>query len=163
MSVKIDTEVWSKIFNDVKALEKAHVKVGIYGGGDNVGDGLTLAGLAAVHEFGTEDGRIPERRWLRGGLEFEQAKTKRTMVQITKAVVENKITPEQALNIVGKALSTGIQRYIRSNKIQPPSQKIGAFKIENPDDKVTPVTLIDTGRFVNSITSEVDMGTGGTK
>ena len=58
---------WRKLRQTMKAASDAHAKVGVLAGkgAEESREGLTNAELAAVHEFGTKDGRVPERSFIR--------------------------------------------------------------------------------------------------
>ena len=70
MEVKLDLKNLDKYTKRMKAdLDKHYAKVGVLSAKNNRDNdddsGMTNAKLAAVHEFGSRDGRIPERSFFR--------------------------------------------------------------------------------------------------
>jgi hypothetical protein len=69
--VQIDAD-FSKLEALIKDLHSEHfVDIGILGAA-NYKDGATIAGVGAVHEFGSINGNIPERSFIRMPLEKSQ-------------------------------------------------------------------------------------------
>jgi hypothetical protein len=134
-----------------------------------------MATLGTIHEFGSTDGKIPERSFIRAT--FDQNLTKYTkLVQLAgKAISSGQIELLVALGAIGEKFVSDIKERIREH-IAPPlapftierrRQKIAGLAGsknqskateatahfekhgELPKDAVTP--LIDTARMINSI------------
>jgi hypothetical protein len=116
--------------------------VGIHDDAGEAGDGLTVAQVAAFHEFGTV--RVPERSFIRSTLDNQRTSIEARVRDITRSVISNRrrLTPKAALGILGLDLQRRIQETIRRGI--PPSLV---------SREGTP--LIDTGQLIQSITFKV--------
>lgn len=126
------------------------LKVGVYGDAAMVAhedSELTNGELAAIHEFGTEDQRVPERAWLRGYVDENGARITKMIARISQEVLKGKITPEQGLNLLGLQLVGEIKR--RLPHLSPPLED------ETIRRKGSSATLIDKGQFRSSISHTV--------
>lgn len=161
----------ARFFATTKALKNgAHVKVGVLEGsakGSEKRDGgLSNAELAAVHEFGTADGRIPERSFLRSTFGANHAKYIENLKTLIVKIVEGQMSLEQAFNILGARIASDIQKRITAGDPIPPpntpetiARKVNKGKWNKRkkngglnDFAGTVRTLVDTGRMVASIT-----------
>lgn len=124
---------WREMLRVAQALAGgAYVKVGVMGENDRGGlhavdpatgkaSPLTVAEIAVVNEFGTEDGHVPQRSFVRStfdrmreGLAGDAAKL------IVKVVLDRKMTVEAALGILGMKLATGMRSTIVDGSGVPP-------------------------------------------
>lgn len=126
------------------------VTVGIHAdeGGEGHGDsGLTVAAVAAFHEFGFG---VPQRSWLRDTIDAEEADLKRFMRQLGKAMISNRrrLRPRRALELFGLRVETAIRKRIRDGI--PPELAPATVAAKG---STTP--LIDTGQTIQSIASKV--------
>lgn len=112
-------------------------------------EGTNLITVAAVNEFGSADGTIPERSYLRAGLNEKKAKLKTIWkTTLAKQVLTGKMEPIKALGIVGQWAQVVVQRKIRT--LRSPANKprtVKAKKSSNP--------LIDTGHMIQSVRFEI--------
>lgn len=106
--------------------------------------------LMAIHEYGTQDGRIPERRPIRLTMENNQVNYARRLQQGIDKVLVDEMDIMTALNSIGEEVAGDVKITI-SNGLTPPlaDSTVRARK----DNSDTP--LYDTGELVNSITYEV--------
>ncbi len=112
--------------------------VGITGHG-----GSDLIVIAAANEFGTEDGRIPSRPFMRNAL--NKPELAKFVATSAAAYMRGQFSLDETLNRIG-AYTTGlVQRSIGSN-IQPPHAPSTIAR------KGSNKTLINTGRLRQSIT-----------
>lgn len=126
-------------------------------------DGLTTAQLAAVHEFGTRDGRIPERPFLRGTFRRNREAYRGFLTVITRdGVIAGKISLREALGQLGLKMQADIRNTIQQSiGLAPNAPSTYARKLAKsyagaaPGD---PRPLIDTGRLLGAVTFEVVMG-----
>ena len=123
--------------------------------------GITVAGYAAVNEFGSEDGRVPERSFLRSTIderrdEYLKGLERAVLEGVDAAAAEGDGTAAvtRALGRLGMAAAGDVQATIRDLR-DPPNAPytIARKKSSNP--------LIDTGRMRQSIDSEVRNVSGG--
>ncbi len=62
---------------------------------------VTLAAVATWNEFGTEDGHVPSRSFLRDTVDLEQNNVQKRLADGIGQVMEGKATLEDALGLVG--------------------------------------------------------------
>lgn len=124
------------------------VKVGLPAGSANYPDGTSVFLVGAVHEFGSEDGRIPERSFLRGTMRAKQRELDAIAETVAKKVTRSGGTFEQGLNMLGSVLAAAIQEAI-ADGIPPPNAPSTIAR------KGSSKPLIDTGHLRQSITWKV--------
>lgn len=135
---------WSKIMHNMNKLDKKAVKVGIQAG-DKTDDGeKDLAYIAGVHEFGSSDGHIPERSFLRTALDKNESKIESLKNNLAGKIVDGSTTPENALNLIGEAVTGMIQENITDGNFTPNAP--ATIKAKGSDKP-----LIDTSHMRNSV------------
>lgn len=187
MSAKILTKDrgWEALRRTLKALSAStppQVQVGVLAdaaGGASRG-GTTLAEIAAVHEFGSADGRIPERSFLRTTL-FEKQREYEVILRATLRDVLNDLESgrsslRKGLDLLGKKAAADAKKKITVEGVSPPlapstvKRRLKRFKrdkggrirdnrgkwFSEKHGKHRP--LVDTGQLVNAITSRVVLG-----
>jgi hypothetical protein len=132
-------------------VSKGVVTVGVHGGDytDPNGGGTTsLAMVASVNEFGSKDGRVPERSFLRSTTDEQLPALRALRDQVVGKIVLGQMTPRKGLGIMGAYLAAKVQAKIASG-IPPPNapSTIAA--------KGSSRTLINKGQLRQSITYEV--------
>lgn len=149
-AARIDTKAWRALRSEVKRLERRGAKVGVIGqtaAADH--GGLTNAELAAVHEFGTRDGRIPERSFIRGAFRDRREKLEAMLRRQVKGILSLQLTADQALGQLALFGAGAIKTYITHE---------GTFAALAPstiEAKGSSKPLVDTGQLVGSITGAV--------
>lgn len=118
---------WREMFRRVEEIKDAGVKVGVLAdselGGMHVPGGkLTVAEIAAVHEFGTRDKRIPARPFLRPTFDTQRERLIEMSKQLITKVLSGKMDVEQALNMLGASFASDVKKAIASN-IPPPNKE----------------------------------------
>lgn len=158
------TATFESLLKAIKTVDEKSVKVGLLEskGGANRAEGspMTIAGIGAIHEFGTlyatnADGEqlIPERRWLRGTFETYRAELVDMQVKITKALFANRVKPDQALKLLGVWAANKVKFYVKgTDNVQPPlAQSTIDRRIKNSTRP-----LVDTGLMINSVNYDLD-------
>lgn len=128
---------------------KRRVLVGIPEGKGKYEDGAPIAVIAAVQEFGSADGRVPERSFLRVPLRQNQENISRAFRSLTGRVARGEITLIQMLDQIGaraagyciEAIEAGIE----------PANAESTIKAKG---SATP--LVNHGRLKGSITHVVE-------
>lgn len=113
----------------------------------------TLGDIAVYMEFGTVDGRIPARSWLRSTVDAKAnnlAGWLGEVKEIKKDIIAGKLTVEQGLGRIGMMMKRDLQAKVRSNI--PPANRPSTIA-----RKKSSATLIDKGQFLNAIDYVVEM------
>lgn len=107
--------------------------------------------IATVNEFGTDDGRIPERSYLRSTVDENKSKYAALITKLLGHVVDGKLTAEVAFDRLGLTVEADVKRKIVT-LIDPPNADatVQLKKSSNP--------LIDTGQLRQSIIYEIRKG-----
>ncbi len=100
--------------------------------------------IGSANEFGTRDGHIPERSFIRAGVDENEAQINAAADRLWKAVIDGRITKANALAKMGEIIQRHVQRKITTLRTPPNAlSTIRKKKSSNP--------LIDTGRMRASI------------
>lgn len=142
------------------AASHVKVKAGIVGddghqpiGDDEDGADLTMAELGAIHEYGSEDGTIPQRSFIRRTFEHDRLKELVAFQRkLLKAMLAGTISPPQATKMLGVWCATEVRKTITEGRVEPPLAEI---TIEH---KGSSKPLVDTGALVRSISWAVADG-----
>lgn len=121
--------------------------MGILEGAKN-GDGLGIAGYAAVNEYGND--RTPSRPFMRTAFDENVAKITQDMQRQFVAVTSGQSTARQALTVVGMKHAQRTQQTITGRDFLP---KLAQSTIEAK--KGSTKTLVDTGAMINAVTISV--------
>lgn len=126
------------------------LSVGVHGQEGNRGDEdePDNVQLAVWHEFGTSDGHVPERSFLRSAFDKNRGKYERMLPVVTRRAMNGRITPKQALETMGERMVADIVNGINRG-IPPPN---APSTIER---KGRSKPLINTGQLKGSITYKV--------
>lgn len=68
------------------------------------GDGKSVAYIAAVHEYGSHDGRVPPRPFLRHTGEVSASRNRERLRKAVADVIDGRLGPVEAFAQVGEAL-----------------------------------------------------------
>lgn len=142
---------WAEIKREIEAMARQpHVVVGLQEGEDNhSAEGISTAGIGAVHEFGSRDGRIPERSWLRSSFDDNRAGYQRLIDKLVSAIYQGKVKALGALHIVGQKVEADAKKRIVELRTPPNAEITVARKgSSNP--------LVDTGTMLNSVRYKVE-------
>ncbi len=146
-------DVWQKLLAKVGDLSKVHARVGVFGDA-----GSEVVEIAAVHEFGSKDGRLPERSFIRRTFIEKEGELEKLTVRLARGIINGNIEVDDALNILGDWGKTAVKQFIASNSVLPATKAAtNAAKNARAGQKSSAktTTLIDTGRMYNSITYDV--------
>ena len=143
MSVRDIDLGWSKLFREMKELDKKAVKVGIQAGETTEDGENDLAYIGGVHEFGSEDGTIPQRSFIRAGVDNKMGEIK-NLSQVVSGKIIDGMSVNTGLNLIGLGVTGIIQEYISSGNFTP-------LKPNTIARKGSSKPLIDTGHLRQSI------------
>lgn len=139
-----------------------HVAVGILQDEDH--DGFSMIDLAMVHEYGSDNGHIPERSFIRSTCDAKRKEHLGLIQKFQWQILLGRMTAKEALTQLGEVVSKDMVQTI-NNGIEPGladstlQAKKGSLEKQNKKlrgDGFTP--LIETGRLKGSITHEIRGG-----
>lgn len=142
---------FEKVVQAIQDLQVG-VVVGILqdrGGEVAEGGELTLAGYAAVNEFGTKDGHVPERSFLRSTVAENEGRYVRELVDAARSVMVGDAEIEAAFGMVGLGAENDVKDKIRD--LRDPPNAASTLRRKYPGDN----PLIDTGRMRQAISHAV--------
>lgn len=141
---------FNKILKELRTLQRSEVAVGIVGSEAQTrhpDSDYTLAEIAAVNEYGSEDGHVPERPAHRNCAADNQSEIASNTQAAIKAVL-NGATAQQVMDRIGVWYTGKVKQAILDLDSPPNAPAtIARKKSSNP--------LIDTGRTRNSVTHVV--------
>ncbi len=149
--IRVIDRGWNAIARKLLALSDGRVaSVGVQGEqalADH--DGLTNAELAAIHEYGTQDGTIPERSFLRSTEADEEDWISGELAKIAKEKVFKGKDPEGSILLMGEGFKAKVIKKIKAG-LEPP---LADSTVAARGGSDTP--LWDTGQLVNALSAEV--------
>ena len=154
-SVTVTDRGASALRERLSQLAKLRVRVGVLDDApkrteaSKRGEKFTLLEVAAVHEFGAPDAGIPQRSFIRAGVDQYAAEIADARDRLAAGVLAGKVEPENALEMLGAFVQGKLQTRIAEG-ISPPlaESTIRRKKSSKP--------LIDTGQLRSSITYRVE-------
>lgn len=150
VKVRILKDINAKAFDELRdRLKAAHSKINVgVPAGKSEADGTPVALIAAVHEFGSPEKGIPERPFLRSTIQANKAKYVQLNRRNLVAVLNGKMTMEQALGQLGVVATGDVQAGIVAGGFAP-------LKAATIKRKGSSKPLIDTGQLRQSIAWEL--------
>lgn len=100
--------------------------------------------IAGANEFGTRDGHIPERSFIRAGVDENEAQINAAADRLWKMVIDGRITKAVALAKMGEIIQRHVQRKITT--LRTPINELSTIRKKKSSNP-----LIDTGRMRASI------------
>ena len=128
-----------------------HVAIGILAENDDREDGESNAEIGTWQEYGTEDGHIPERSFLRATMDENARIYGRLAKALYGRVLVGALSVRTALDLFGLRVVADVKRRIQRG-IPPLLSLVTIAR------KKSSKPLIDTGQLINSITHEVRSG-----
>lgn len=148
MSIEVNDSVLRKLIKRITG-SPSRVQVGVLSGkgAEQKVDGkLTMAGLAAIHEFGTKD--IPERSFIRSSFNPPSADQEKLQKVLAKKIYTG-MRVSNALDLLGVWGAAHVQERISKREIK---QELSPRTVAK---KKSETALIDTGRLRQSISHKV--------
>jgi hypothetical protein len=110
---------------------------------------VTLVQIGTVNEFGSENGKIPERSFLRSTIKKEKLKYKKIFAKIANQLIDEPDNFKILLGKIGVIAQGDVQKTIRDLSEPPNAPMTIAIKgADNP--------LVDTGQLGSAITYVID-------
>jgi hypothetical protein len=124
-----------------------HVAVGVLQD-EKVGPNFSMVDLAIVHEYGSKDGRIDSRSFIRSTCDAKRGDHIKLASQLQDKIIDGKLNVKKALTQFGEVVSKDMVQTINRGDFKELSKKTKKRKKSSKP-------LIDTGRLKGSITHEV--------
>jgi len=141
-----------RIMRRLRTLDGVRVTAGVQGQVDATptdGDGASLLEIAATNEFGSDDGRIPARPWLRTSLDRNKAKWSKGAARVPKAMTSGG-TGEAELRQLGVVMAGDVKETLLDGPWKPNAELTVALKGSDQP-------LVDTGRLSQSQRAAVEI------
>ncbi len=136
---------WQELMKRIRDLaDGPHVRVGVFGDGAK----------AAVHEFGSEDGAIPERSFIRSTFQDRRPELRDMTAKIARAIILRQMTTEAALGHLGQWAAAEVKKTIVEGP-HPDWPELNEAYAEKKAEAGKTKMLVDTGELLNSISYEV--------
>ena len=149
MSKVVDRDLgYANLMARLMEQNSIDISIGILPDGETGDDGMYHAGtelafIASINEFGSSDGHVPERSFLRSTIDENRNKYLRLMTTATKQVMRG-VSAKVAYSSVARKVVRDVVRKIK-NRI-PPANAAATIKKKKSD-----VPLVDTGELYASI------------
>lgn len=142
---------WARIAAEIRIARKAGVKIGLMGQDADRDDDSPLDNIdiGLVNEFGSGDGRVPERSFLRSTADAQREQIAQAKERLWDQIVRGTLTVRQALGQLGAWHRGQVQQTIvRLNEPPNAPSTIARKGSSNP--------LIDTGQLRRAVNYEVE-------
>lgn len=152
--VRIDDRKLREVEATLARVAGQRVKVGVLqsGSAGQQVDGaeITMAELAAIHEYGAPKANIPERSFIRRtfGEQDGREAAKKFIAKQAKLIVKKQIEPEEALERIGQWGVAAVRARVREG-IAP------ALRPATIAAKGSSLPLVDTGGLMEALSYEV--------
>lgn len=105
----------------VDELDDAHIDVGLFEGEEHPDSELTIAQIGAVHEFGSKNGKIPERSFLRSTADEKRGAYIKRMDAVAARLQSSKGSSKglSLLAAVGELMASDVRKKITTLRSPP--------------------------------------------
>lgn len=161
---------WKRIKRELgRTKSQAHVVIGVLAKNSHrddiaflgrlleflgLGREFTNPQIAAVHEFGSFDGKIPERSFLRSTVDDNKARYLELVKRLLDQVLLGTLTLRQSFGLLGAEIKSDVQARINRG-IAPPLKESTIDARERRFGRRSSKPLIATGQLKQSIDYEV--------
>ncbi len=146
--VKVNLKGWLNVKKRIVGLASKSVHVGVFSNEQHPGSDYSDAELAALHEYGSPKGMIPERSFLRSTMDRKdvQDRVTKSMGKISGQIAAGKTNTTEALGVLGDLLAEEVKKTLEQNKTSGPPLAPKTVERKQSDTK-----LVDTGRLVDKV------------
>lgn len=150
---KDDKRLFNKVIRSMKTSDFAVLAgiVGGRGGAQESGSPLSVAQVAAVHEYGTRDGKIPRRPFISQPFDKNQKKFNSIIKKYTEKSPDPKKGKETGLFLAAEFYIGEIIKSINARMYQKLSPRTIQQRRKNDT-----LPLIDTGQMINALGTRVE-------
>lgn len=173
MAVKDTDKGYKRIARNMKGIKGHLLTVGVHADAKPYTEGqsepINQAQIYAVHEFGSRDGKVPERATMRPTVDANREKYQRYLESQLAAIQDGKAPPKMVLGRLGAMVQADIKKAIvdlqtpplADSTIEAKKRRAGTTLAPGQDIKDvggedTGNPLVDTGQMLNSVTWKVE-------
>lgn len=138
---------WNGQIRRLLGLGNLGVSVGVHDDAGESEDGVPVAEYAAINEYGSDDGHVPERSFLRSTLDEQEGKYARELEKAVDRTLDG-VPLKAALLPLAQMARADVQHKIESHV--PPANAPSTVKRKGHGD-----TLEETGLLHDSISAKV--------
>lgn len=150
-----DDRIWRQLREKVKGIGRARVRVGVIDSGKSHSGGISMAELAAIHEFGAPNAGIPARPFIGFTFQLRRDELRAFTEKLARQLLNEKLEVRQALGLLGAWGAAQIKRTITQRLVRPQLSESAAGQ-RTIARKGSSTTLVDTGQLLASISWAVD-------
>jgi hypothetical protein len=162
--VKDNKEAQRRLEKAVAVANKPlHVAIGILQD-EKRKDGFSMVDLAMVHEYGSKDGHVPERSFIRSTCDAKRKAHIKLLQRLEKKVLLGHLSKQQALTQFGEVVKSDMVQAI-NNGIKPDiadsTKKAKERSLKKQRKKLSGIgfkPLIETGDLKGHVTHEIRNG-----
>ncbi len=142
---KVIDKGYNRIIRSLKLTDKSRIETGFFQGAKVSGSNFTIPEIAAVNEFGSRDGHIPERSFMRTTFDENRIRNIAFAKQQLSDVITGKRTVLIAMDRLGIKFRDDIK--LKITEIKTPPNALGTI-----EDKGFDNPLINTGTMRSRVT-----------
>jgi hypothetical protein len=143
--IDIDYGYKRLVAQSLKSNVPMGVTVGVHDSAGDYENGVSIAEVAAIHEFGLNG---VQRSFLRAYIDANQSEI-RALIRQQALLVMRGLSQRIALEQAGQKIAAGVRQYIQGGSVRPALDEQTILR------KKSSTPLIDTGALVSAIDSEV--------
>jgi hypothetical protein len=150
---------WEALKRELRKAKELSGKAGIIGPraaqerDDGKGGKITNAELGVIHEFGSADGHVPERSFIRASFDKNRTQREDDLEKGVGLVYDRKLKLERAIGLVSAAIAAdAVALILEGAGIPPPNAPSTIAR------KGSSRPLVDHAQMKNAITSAVVRG-----
>lgn len=140
------------VHRQMDRLTGSYVTVGVHPYAGNYPSGVPVSVIAATQEFGSPEQGIPQRSFIRATVDAKMDRLNAMRIDLVGKIIDGKLTPKKALDILGTYLQVQVQNRIDSNIGPRLSPAYARWKVRQGKP---PRTLVLTRLLYRSITYAV--------
>lgn len=112
---------------------------------------LTVGEIAVINEFGSADGHVPERSFIRASFDKHHEEWWNACVKMQWAVITGQMDTDRSLGLIGELMKRDIQRTITAGGIPRVENAASTIAAKTRAGKKGDSPLIDTGQMRGSV------------
>lgn len=153
MSIKVSGDGLGSVSRFLEDIQKKQLSVGWFEG-NNYSDGVPVASVAAVQEYGSVAKSIPPRPFLRPAMQDNQSQWMGLFKDLSDDVIKGSLSAEGALDIIGGTITDDIKQAI--SNVNSPALKESTIAGRVRRGLNTTEILQATGTMISTVTWVVE-------